>query len=165
MTEEKSNTKKWFNFLDPNNLKDKLIFSSLYIATFESFKDYIVEEVKFFFNTGFSSNEFTFSDNYKTAVLLKDKSVLKATIFWLKDCGAIEEKDIVTQPGAPTFYVIHLQGEVAICVRPTCAVPVRLNIKSLKRIGRVSGSSIARFYELKSACEKIMKEQAAKVET
>lgn len=96
MTEEKSNTKKWINFLDPNNLKDKLIFSSLYIATFESFKDYIVEEVKFFFNTGFSSNEFTFSDNYKTAVLLKDKSVLKATIFWLKDCGAIEEKDIET---------------------------------------------------------------------
>jgi len=48
MTIDKEDTDKWLKFLDPDNLKDQLIFSALYIATFESFKDFIVDEVKFF---------------------------------------------------------------------------------------------------------------------
>ena len=94
MAKEEDNTGKWLKFLDPENLKDKLIFSSLYIATFESFKDYVVEEVKFFFNTGFSDGEYTFSKEYNSKVLSKDKSVLKATLYWLKNFGAIEDRDI-----------------------------------------------------------------------
>lgn len=96
MTEEKDNTTKWLNFLDPENLKDKLIFSSLYVATFESFKDYVTEEVKFFFNTGFSNNEYTFSKEYKSEVLSKDKSALNATLLWLKEHEAITDNDIET---------------------------------------------------------------------
>lgn len=74
MTIDKENTDKWLKFLDSDNLKDKLIFPALYIATFESFKDYIVDEVKFFFNSSFRNGEFTFSERYKTEVLSKDKS-------------------------------------------------------------------------------------------
>ncbi|MDR2948546.1 MAG: hypothetical protein LBV71_05005 [Prevotella sp.] len=82
--------------LNPENLKDKLISSSLYIATFESFKDYVIEEVKFFFNTGFSDGKYTFSESYKTDVLSKDKSILRATFLWLRDFGTINDKDIET---------------------------------------------------------------------
>lgn len=88
------NTEKWLKFLDPENLKDKLIFSSLYIATYESFKDYVIEEAKFFFNNGFSEEKFTFSKEYNSEVLSRDKNVLNATLYWLKDFGAIENNDI-----------------------------------------------------------------------
>ncbi|MGB4654195.1 MAG: hypothetical protein ACOXZ9_07785 [Bacteroidales bacterium] len=94
MTKDKENTDKWLNFLDPDNMKDKLIFSSLYIATFESFKDYVVDEVKFLFNTGFSDGEYTFSGRYKTEVLSKDKSIINATLLYLKDLGTIDENDV-----------------------------------------------------------------------
>ena len=96
MKENKDNIDKWLKFLDPENLKGNLMFSSLYIASFEAFKDYVVDEVKFFFNTGFSEGEFTFSEEYITKVKALDKSILKATLIWLKDLEAINEKDIET---------------------------------------------------------------------
>lgn len=91
---EKDSTEKWLKFLDPDNLKDRLIFSALFIAIFESFKDYIVDEVKFFFNDGFIDGKYTFSDSYKTEVLSKDKSISKATLLWLKDYDVIDNTDI-----------------------------------------------------------------------
>jgi hypothetical protein len=94
MKEDKDNINKWLKFLNPENLKGNLMFSSLYIASFEAFKDYVVDEVKFFFNTGFSEGEFTFSEEYITKVKALDKSILKATLLWLKDLEAIDEKDI-----------------------------------------------------------------------
>lgn len=94
MTIDKENTAKWLKFLDPNNLKDRLVFSALYIATFESFKDYVIDEVKFFFNSGFTNGEFSFSERYKKEVLSKDKSIIKATFLFLIDSGAIDENDV-----------------------------------------------------------------------
>ncbi|WOK09360.1 hypothetical protein RT717_11990 [Imperialibacter roseus] len=85
---------KWLKFLDPENLKGNLVFSSLFIASFEAFKDHTIETVKFFFNTGFINGEYTFSDTYEKDVKSKDKSVLKATLLWLKDMGAITTEDI-----------------------------------------------------------------------
>lgn len=95
MSKENNNTEKWLQFLEPGNLKDNLTFSSLYIATYESFKDYIIEEVKFFFNTGFSDGKYIFSKSYNSDVLSKDKSLAKATLFWLMEMGAIEDQDLV----------------------------------------------------------------------
>lgn len=85
---------KWLKFLDPQNLKENLIFSSLYIASFEAFKDYVVENVKFFFNNGFSDGEFTFSNEYRTDVQSLDKSLIKASLLWLKNMNAINNIDI-----------------------------------------------------------------------
>jgi len=96
MKDNNENIDKWLKFLDPENLKGNLMFSSLYIASFEAFKDYVVEEVKFFFHMGFVDGEFTFSDEYNTKVLALNKSVLKATLIWLKGLDAIDEKDIDT---------------------------------------------------------------------
>jgi len=96
MKRNQDNIDKWLKFLDPENLKGNLMFSSLYIASFEAFKDYVVDEVKFFFNNGFKDGEFTFSNEYNTKVKILDKSLLKATLIWLKDLEAIDEKDIET---------------------------------------------------------------------
>jgi hypothetical protein len=90
------NIDNWIKFLDPENLKGNLMFSSLYIATFEAFKDYVIEEVKFFFNTGFRDGQYTFNPKYNTHVVSKDKSIVKATLLWLKDMEAIDAKDIET---------------------------------------------------------------------
>lgn len=96
MKNNQENIDKWLKFLDPENLKGNLMFSSLFIASFEAFKDYVVEEVKFFFNSGFSDGEFTFSEDYNTKVKALDKSLLKATLLWLKDLDAIDDNDIQT---------------------------------------------------------------------
>jgi hypothetical protein len=55
----------------------------------------VIEEIKFFFNTGFSGDEFTFSDGYKAKVLSKDKSQIKASQMFLVEMEAIEQDDIV----------------------------------------------------------------------
>jgi hypothetical protein len=88
------NVDKWINFLDPENLKGSLIFSSLYIATFESFKDYVIDEVKFFFYEGIKDGQDMISPKYDSAVKSKDKSILKSSLLWLKDMEAIEEADV-----------------------------------------------------------------------
>ena len=85
---------KWIKFLDPENLKGNLMFSSLYIATFESFKDYIVHEVKFFFHRGFKNGQDIFHPKYDTHVKSKDKSVVKASLFWLLELEAVDDNDI-----------------------------------------------------------------------
>lgn len=84
------NIDKWLKFLEPENLKDNLIFSSLYIATFESFKDYVIDEVKFFFHCGFSEEKDTFDPRYIEDVKSKDKKYIdNASLLWLVEMEAI----------------------------------------------------------------------------
>ncbi len=90
----KDNLDKWIDFLNPENLKGQLISSALFIALYESFTDYIIEEVKFFFCSGFNEKEYTFDEKYEKTVLSKDKSVIKATLLWLKELTAINDSDI-----------------------------------------------------------------------
>lgn len=89
------NIDKWIKFLDPENLKGNLMFSSLYIAAFESFKDYIIDEVKFFFHNGFKDGQDIFDPKYETHVKSKDKSIIKASLIWLLEMEAIDKTDIV----------------------------------------------------------------------
>lgn len=83
------------DYLNPEKLKNKLIISSLFIASFESLKDYIVEELKFFYNIGFSGDKYILSKEYTKDVLEKDKSVLKASLLWFKDNGALSDEDLM----------------------------------------------------------------------
>src|ERR1700679_2137356 len=89
-----TNFEKWANFLNPDNLKGNLMNCSLYIAVFESFNDYVVEEVRMFFNNGFKDGEFTFSPSYTTDVLNRNRSPLIATLMWLQEQGAISDNDL-----------------------------------------------------------------------
>jgi hypothetical protein len=93
--DKNDNIDNWINFLNPENLKGNLMLSSLYIATFESFKDYIVDEVKFFFHNGLKDGIDIFDPKYETHVKAKDKSVVKASLLWLMEMEAIDENDIL----------------------------------------------------------------------
>lgn len=88
--------KKWLEFLNPDSLKERLISISVFVATFESFNHFVVEQVRFFFNTGFDESGYTFSPEYKVKVLSKDKNQVNASLKWLKELGAIQESDIIT---------------------------------------------------------------------
>lgn len=92
--EKISDTDNWIRFLDPENLKDNLMFSSLYIASFEAFKDYVVEEVKFFYCHGIADGQPIFDVTYDVEVKSKNKSLVKATLLWFVEAGAIDDSDI-----------------------------------------------------------------------
>ncbi len=89
----KNNFDNFKNILNPNTLKSNLILSSLYITFFESLKDYIVDKVKEFYLTGLEDNEFTYSSQYDekiTSKITKKNKLLKVSLNWFVDCGAIE---------------------------------------------------------------------------
>lgn len=90
-------SKKWEQFLNPEILKSNLILVSLFIAFFESLKDYLVEQPKSFFSVGFSSEEGEIiSPEYKEKVLSFDrKNVVNASLLWFKNFEAIKEIDII----------------------------------------------------------------------
>ena len=94
MNEDLDNIDKWIKFLDPENLKGNLMFSSLYIATYESFKEYIIETVKYFYHKGWNDGKDIFSRDYDTRVLSKSKYPVMASLLWLKELEAIDEADI-----------------------------------------------------------------------
>ncbi len=83
-------------FLNPDILREKLILISLFIAVYENFKSTIVNNVKYFYWSGFVNGKELF-DNYEEHVLNLVKSKknrqIKATVIWLKQVGAITEED------------------------------------------------------------------------
>jgi hypothetical protein len=91
------NFEKWLNFLKPENLKDNLICCSIYIAFFETTKDYIVNQIKDFYSIEWDlENGDIISEDYKTKVLAKDKkNKLNASLLWFKESKAITEDDIL----------------------------------------------------------------------
>jgi len=94
MKNELKTNNSWLQFLDPENLKGNLIYSSLYIALFEALKDYVVSEVASFFSNGFTDTKTQYSERYTTHVKDKDKNLVKASMLWLKECEAINDVDL-----------------------------------------------------------------------
>lgn len=89
----KNNFDNFKNILNPNTLKSNLILSSLYITFFESLKDYIIDKVKEFYLTGFDSEGFICSPEYDEKIaskITKKSKLLKVSLNWFVDCGAIE---------------------------------------------------------------------------
>lgn len=61
---------------------------------FEMLKDSIVEKIRVFYTNGFDENGFIISEEYKHKVLSLNKSPLYASLKWLQNIGAINEKDL-----------------------------------------------------------------------
>ena len=98
----------WQEFLNPEALKSKLIFASLYITAYEILKDIIIERIEFFYSSVFREGKFRVDPEYKTEVLSLDaknppdrKNKLNASLLWLKEMSAIDDKDI------ELFYLIR----------------------------------------------------------
>lgn len=93
MTESKVQ-KLWEDFLNPEVLRSNLIIASLYIAAFEFLKSTIVDRIRSFYVIGFDQNGLRIDPEYQTAVLLKNRSPVYASLEWLKKSQAIDDNDI-----------------------------------------------------------------------
>ncbi len=81
-------------FLDPDNLRPWLIAASIYIATFESFKDAVVSHLRSFYSLGWDENGPIMSHDYRSKVLSRNSSPAYASLAWFQEQGAIDAADL-----------------------------------------------------------------------
>ncbi len=92
------------NIIDDANLKDNLSFAAFYIALYENFADSVESRIKGFYWRGCELQEDgeykdRYSPDYKTKIKDRDvdgkgnHDILKASMLWLVDAGAINEDD------------------------------------------------------------------------
>lgn len=84
----------WSKFLNPSSLKANLIQASLYLAAWETFEKGVVSHLEGFYMTGFDEHGYTYSDDYRKDVLVRDKSVFRASLLWFKESGVVDDAAI-----------------------------------------------------------------------
>jgi hypothetical protein len=91
--------KSWEGFLNPDILRVNLITASLYIAAFAVLKNTIINRIKDFYLTGFDKSlekdgGWIIDPKYRTQVLSRNPSPVYASLDWLKESHAIDDRDI-----------------------------------------------------------------------
>jgi hypothetical protein len=84
----------WQEFLNPDVLRQNFILASIYVAYYEILKESIVGRPKEFFATQWTKNGPNISEQYKSEVLIRNKSSLYASLSWLKENGVINNFDL-----------------------------------------------------------------------
>jgi hypothetical protein len=84
----------WERALHPETLKTNIITASIFSMAFEMLKSSIIEKIEGFFTNGFDENGMIVSPEYKEKVLSLNRSPLYASLKWLQDIHAIDDKDL-----------------------------------------------------------------------
>jgi len=84
----------WERALNPETLKTNIITASIFSMAFEMLKSSIIEKIEGFFTNGFDENGMIVSPEYKEKVLSLNRSPLYASLKWLQDMHAIDDKDL-----------------------------------------------------------------------
>ena len=84
----------WERALHPETLKTNIITASKFSMAFEMLKSSIIEKIKSFFTNGFDENGLIVSPEYREKVLRLNRSPLYASLKWLQDMHAIDDKDL-----------------------------------------------------------------------
>ncbi|RBP81241.1 hypothetical protein EBI01_13565 [Marinomonas rhizomae] len=84
----------WERALHPETLKTNIITASIFSMAFEMLKSSIIEKIEGFFTNGFDENGMIVSPEYKEKVLSLNRSPLYASLKWLQDMHAIDDKDL-----------------------------------------------------------------------
>lgn len=84
----------WERALHPETLKTNIITASIFSMAFEMLKSSIIEKIEGFFTNGFDENGMIASPEYKEKVLTLNRSPLYASLKWLQDMNAIDDKDL-----------------------------------------------------------------------
>ena len=84
----------WERALHPETLKTNIITASIFSMAFEMLKSGIIEKIEGFFTNGFDENGMIVSPEYKEKVLFLNRSPLYASLKWLQDMNAIDDKDL-----------------------------------------------------------------------
>lgn len=94
--------KSWEIFFNPDTLKSNLIQSSIYLASYEIFKNGTIDKLKDFFTSRWHMNENTGelegipSESYKEKVLnLYPKDEFHACCLWFKNLSALTDDDMM----------------------------------------------------------------------
>ena len=86
---------QWEEFLSPEILKDKIISASMTLIAYELLKDSIIERIKDFYSNGFNQNGPIVDEEYQEQVVGLNKSILYASLDWLKSHEVITEDDLL----------------------------------------------------------------------
>lgn len=87
---------RWERFLDPDLLRPSLFLATMFITTFEILKDSVVDRIRNFYIDGLDEAGQIVGLEYQTEVLSKNKSVLYASISWLREHEVIDDYDLET---------------------------------------------------------------------
>lgn len=86
--------RSWERFLNPESLRANLMMAAIFVSVFEMLKDSIVSHIRNFFTNGFDENGAIVEETYESDVLARNKSVVFASLDWLRDEGVISNVDI-----------------------------------------------------------------------
>lgn len=84
----------WERALHPETLKTNIITASIFSMAFEMLKSSIIEKIKGFYAIGFDENGMILSPEYRENVLSLNRSPLYASLKWLRNMNAIDEKSL-----------------------------------------------------------------------
>lgn len=97
MKTEKKNTSydSWTKFLNPKTLQANLICVGIFLSSYETLKDSIVDQIRSFYTDGFDEGGPVLSPKYGDEVLALDpkRDVFKSSIAWLKQRQVINQND------------------------------------------------------------------------
>ena len=88
-----SPTEKWEKFLTPAIMQEKLVSASLYIAAYDLLKESIIGRIRSFYMVGFNEDGEIVGEKYETAVAARNKSILYASLDWLRENDVIDKSD------------------------------------------------------------------------
>lgn len=88
-----SPTEKWEKLLTPAVMQEKLISTSLYIAAYDLLKESIIGRIRSFYMVGLDENGEIADEKYKKTVATRNKSILYASLDWLRENKVIDESD------------------------------------------------------------------------
>lgn len=84
----------WERVLHPEILKTNIITASIFSMAFEMLKSSIIDKIETFHTSEFYENGMVVSPEYKEEVLSLNRSPLYASLIWLQDMHAIDDKDL-----------------------------------------------------------------------
>ena len=87
---------RWERFLDPEVVRSSLFIATMFVTTFEILKDSIVDRIRDFYTQGWDENGPVVEPKYQREVASRDKSIVYASLDWLREHEAIDEADLKT---------------------------------------------------------------------
>lgn len=89
-----ASSERWEQFLDPEVVRPSLFLATMFITTFEILKDSVVDRIRDFYATGWGQDGPTSGAEYKTQVLARNKSVVYASLDWLREHQVVDMDDL-----------------------------------------------------------------------
>lgn len=89
-------TKQYEDFLNPAVLRPRLLAASVFITGFESLKVAIVDRLSGLYWRGFNQEGEEIDPRYDVEVRSRHRSLVRASLMWLVEEGAIEQTDLDT---------------------------------------------------------------------